>query len=149
MAVIKWDPFKELIDIQNRMSRLFEDTFSRARPREEGLTPTAWSPAVDIYETENEIVLKAELPDMEQKDITLRVVSNTLILEGNRKLEEETKKENYHLIERAYGHFKRSFTLPSTVDANKINAEYNRGVLKITMPKKEETKAKPIAIDIK
>jgi len=149
MAIIKWDPFKELVDIQNRMSRLFESTYPQGHAREEGITPTAWAPAVDIYETENEIILKAEVPDIDQKDINLRVESNNLILEGERKLKEEAKKENYYLVERSYGKFKRSFTLPSTVDTEKISAEYNRGVLKVTLPKKEETRSKQISIDIK
>ncbi len=149
MAIIKWEPFKELMDIQNRMSRLFEDTVSRSRGRDEDITHAAWTPLVDIYETKNEVILKAELPEIDQKDINLRIESDNLILEGERKIQEEAKKENYYLVERAYGKFKRSFTLPSSVDAEKIKAEYNHGVLKVILPKKEETKAKQITIDIK
>jgi HSP20 family protein len=149
MAIIKWDPFKELMDIQNRMSRLFEDTVSRSRGRDEDITHAGWTPLVDIYETENEVILKAELPEIDQKDINLRIESDNLILEGERKIQEEAKKENYYLVERAYGRFKRSFTLPSSVDAEKIKAEYKHGVLKVILPKKEETKAKQITIDIK
>ena len=148
MAITKWDPFKELVDLQSRMSKLFENTISR-QTREENIAQTTWTPAVDVYETNKEIVLKAELPDMNQKDINLSVESNMLILEGERKLEEETKKENYYLLERSYGKFKRSFSLPTSVDADRIIAEYNRGVLKVILPKKEATKAKEISIDIK
>jgi HSP20 family protein len=149
MAIIKWDPFKELMDIQSRMSRLFEDTVSRSRGRDDDITHAGWTPLVDIYETENYIILKAELPEIDQKDINLRIENDNLILEGERKIQEETKKENYYLVERAYGKFKRSFTLPSSVDAEKIKAEYKHGVLKVILPKREETKGKQITIDIK
>jgi HSP20 family protein len=149
MAITKWDPFKELMDIQTRMSRLFEDTVSHGHGRDKDITHAAWTPLVDIYETDNEVILKAELPDIDQKDIILRVEGNNLILEGERKLDEETKKENYYLVERAYGKFKRSFNLPGIVDADKIKAEYKHGVLKVTLPKREETKAKQITIDSK
>ena len=148
MAITKWDPFKELVDLQNRMSKLFESTISQ-QTREENITQTTWTPAVDIYETDKEIVLKAELPDVNQKDINLCVEGNTLILEGERKLEEETKKENYYLLERSYGKFKRSFSLPSSVKEDKISAEYNHGVLKVTLPKKEVTKTTKISISTK
>jgi HSP20 family protein len=148
MAITKWEPFKELVDLQSRMSRLFENTISQ-QMREESIAQTTWTPAVDIYETNKEIVLKAELPDMNQKDINLSVESNMLVLEGERKLKEETKNENYYLLERSYGRFKRSFTLPSSIDEDRINAEYNRGVLKVILPKKEVTKAKQISIDMK
>jgi HSP20 family protein len=148
MAITKWNPFKELVDLQSRMSKLFENTISR-QTREENIAHTTWTPAVDVYETNKEIVLKAELPDMNQKDINLSVESNMLILEGERKLEEETKKENYYLLERSYGKFKRSFSLPISIDTDRIIAEYNRGVLKVILPKKEATKAKEISIDIK
>jgi HSP20 family protein len=148
MAINKWDPFKELVDLQSRMSKLFESTVSRQR-REENNAQTTWIPAVDIYETDKEIVLKAELPDVDQKDINLCVEGNTLIIEGERKPEEETKKENYFLLERSYGKFKRSFSLPSSVNEDKISAEYNRGVLKVTLPKKEVTKTAKISISTK
>ena len=106
-----------------------------------------WNPAVDIYETDNEIVLKAELPGLDVKDIELRLENNVLMLKGERRFEKETKDENYHRIEREYGTFSRAFTLPSPVNVDKAVAEYKEGILKVTIPKKEEMKPKPIKIE--
>jgi HSP20 family protein len=148
MTLIKWDPFGDLITIQDKMNRLFEDTMTRSRVlgTDEELAMTQWAPAVDIYETEGEIVLKAELPEVNKEDVEISVDNNILTLTGERKFEKETKKENYHRIERSYGSFKRSFTLPTMVDQENIKASFKDGVLHIQMAKKEESKPRQIQI---
>src|SRR5712671_7710086 len=130
MAVVRWDPFRDLNVLQDRMNRLFNDT-GRTWHTDEPSATTTWSPSVDIYETEGEIVVKAELPGMERKDITLNLENNVLTLRGERRFEKETKDENYHRIERSYGNFSRSFSIPATVDEETIRADYKDGVLKI------------------
>lgn len=148
MAIVRWEPFRDLMTLQDRMNRLFEESVGRFRATDESLDAGAWSPAVDIYETEQDIVLKAELPEVNLKDIDIRLENNTLTLKGERKFERETQKENYHRVERSYGMFSRSFTLPSTVDQEKIKADYKDGILKVTLPKKEETRPKQIKVDV-
>ena len=145
MAVVRWDPFRDLGLLQDRMNRLFDDA-GRSWRTDEPAATTNWSPAVDIFETEGEIVVKAELPGMDRKDITLHLENNVLTLRGERKFEKETKDENYHRIERSYGSFSRSFSIPATVDEEKIHADYKDGVLKILLPKKEQAKPKQIKI---
>lgn len=145
MAIIKWDPFRELITFRERMDRLFDEVFT-GREEEKELVSGAWSPSVDIHETEKALVLSAEVPDMEENDIEIAIEGNTLNLKGTREFEKETKKEDYRRIERSYGSFLRSFTLPNYVDQDKIKAEYNKGLLKITMPKKPGLKPKKIKI---
>ena len=145
MAVVRWDPFRDLNLLQDRMNRLFDDA-GRGWRADEPAATTSWSPAVDIFETEGEIVVKAELPGMERKDITLHLENNVLSLRGERKFEKETKDENYHRIERSYGAFSRSFAIPATVDEEKIRAEYKDGVLNIVLPKKEQARPKQIKI---
>ena len=108
----------------------------------------AWAPAVDIYEKGTDVVLKAELPGLDPKDVDIRIENNVLTLKGERKIEDEIKQENYHRVERAYGGFTRSFTLPSTVDTTNVKADYKDGVLRITLPKREEAKPKQIQVDI-
>ena len=143
MAIIRWEPARELasmeIDRLNRMfSDFYEETFSRA-----------WVPAVDIYETDrHEVVLKAELPDMKREDISVTFENGVLTLKGERKFEQEVKKENFQRIERRHGSFSRSFTLPNTVDAGKISASYKDGVLTIRLPQREEAKPKQIAVNV-
>ena len=148
MQMTKWDPFKDLLTLQDRMNRLFDDSMRGVRQTDEGLAGAVWSPAVDIYETDNEVVLKAEVPGVNQKDIDIQVENNTLTLRGERKIDKETARENYHRIERSYGSFLRSFTLPGTIDQEKIRADYKDGVLKIEMPKLEETKSKQIKVSL-
>lgn len=147
MAITRWQPFRELSMLQDRMNKLFED-FLGERGELEGPSP-GWVPAVDIYEDKDRIVLKADLPGIEQKDITLDVEANRLTLKGERRLEKETREENFHRIERSYGSFVRSFSLPTTVDAEKISASFKNGVLEVTLPKKEEIKPKQITIEAK
>jgi Molecular chaperone (small heat shock protein) len=146
MAITKWDPFRDLMVLKDRMNRLFEDLVSSPRFEESELIQSTWSPAVDIYETENELVLTAELPGVEEKDVEIKIEDNTLTLKGERKFEKETKEENYHRIERAYGSFFRSFSLPNYIDQEKISAEYENGLLRIHMPKKSEVKPRKVKI---
>ena len=145
MAVIRWDPFRDLNTLQDRMNRLFEDA-GRGMRNEEPASTTIWSPAVDIYETEGEIVVKAELPGMDRKDIQLNLENNVLTIRGDRRFEKETKEDNYQRIERSYGGFSRSFSIPTTVDEDQIRADYKDGVLKVALPKKEQAKPKQIQI---
>jgi HSP20 family protein len=145
MALIRWDPLRELGIMQDRMNRMFEDA-GRGWRGDEPSSTTTWSPAVDIYETENEITVHAELPGVERKDIGLNLEKNVLTLKGERRFEKETKQENYHRIERAYGGFSRSFSIPAMVDEEKIRAEYKDGILKISLPKKEQVQPKQIQI---
>ena len=145
MALTRWDPFRDLNIMQERMNRMFEDA-GRGWSGDEPSSTTTWSPAVDIYETENEIQVQAELPGVDRKDISLNLEKNVLTLKGERRFEKETKQENYHRIERAYGGFSRSFSIPAIVDEEKIRADYKDGILKIALPKKEQVKPKQIAI---
>ncbi|MBC7348785.1 MAG: Hsp20/alpha crystallin family protein [Candidatus Aminicenantes bacterium] len=146
MAITKWDPFRDIMVLRDRMNRLFEDLVSSPKFEDTDIIQSTWSPAVDIYETENELVLTAELPGVEEKDVEIKVEDNTLSLKGERKFEKETREENYHRIERAYGSFYRSFSLPNYVDQDKISAEYENGLLKIHMPKKAELKPRKVKI---
>jgi HSP20 family protein len=145
MAIIRWDPFRDLVTLREKMNRLFEEAYS-ARGEERDLVSSSWSPSVDIYETEQALVLTAEVPGIVDKNIEIKLEDNTLTLKGDRKFEKETEEENYHRIERAYGSFYRSFSLPSHIDQDKIEAEHENGVLKITMPKKHEAKPRTVKV---
>jgi HSP20 family protein len=144
-ALTRWDPFRNLTTLQEQMNRLFETTFP-TRPDESALT--SWAPAVDIYETENELVLKADLPDINEKDLDVRVENNMLTIRGERKFEQKVKEENCLRIERSYGAFNRSFSLPNTVNAEAIKAEYKDGVLTVELPKRAESKPKQVKINV-
>jgi HSP20 family protein len=146
MAITRWDPFRDLSILQERMNRVFEDAAGRGWKGEEPSPTTSWSPAVDIYETDNQIMVQAELPGIEKKDIALQLENNVLTLKGERRFEKETKQENYHRIERSYGGFSRAFTIPTIVDEEKIRADYKDGILKIELPKKDQVKSKQIKI---
>ncbi|MCJ7503517.1 MAG: Hsp20/alpha crystallin family protein [Acidobacteriia bacterium] len=149
MAIVRWQPFRDLLATEREFDRLFREAFSPPFGQREGeLSTRAWAPAVDIFETENSIVLKAELPGVDPKDVEVRVEDNTLYLKGERKFENETKEENYHRIERSYGSFARSFALPNSMDAEKVAAEYQDGLLTLTLPKREEAKPKTIKINV-
>jgi len=145
MSIVRWDPFRDLSTLQERVNRLFVGTLGPFRG-EEALS--RWAPPVDIYETEQEIVLKADLPEVKLEDVDIRVENNTLTVKGERRMENEVKEDNYHRVERYYGGFARTFSLPNTVDAEKIRADYNDGVLRITMPKREEAKPKQIKVSV-
>ncbi|MCL5744632.1 MAG: Hsp20/alpha crystallin family protein [Acidobacteria bacterium] len=139
MSIAYTDPLAHL--------RLFEDAFNRLLS--EPPTGRPWSPAVDIYETDNEVVLKADLPDMDLNDIDLRVENQTLTLRGERKFHQEEATKGFHRIERNYGSFTRSFSVPHTVDTDKVGAEYRNGVLTITLPKKEAAKPRQVKVEVK
>ena len=146
MAIVRWEPFRDLLTTQDRFNRLFNDTFSRFWGEGGEPTQTGWLPAVDVYETDHNVVMKAELPGVDPKNVEIRVEDGTLYLKGERKFEKEVKDDNYHRVERSYGSFARSFGLPSSVDSEKGTAEYKDGVLTLTLPKKEEAKPKTIKI---
>jgi HSP20 family protein len=143
-VLTRWDPFREFTSLQDRMNRLFRDSYGDGR--EEALTSTTFAPPVDVYEDEHNVVLKIEVPGIDEKDIDVRVENNTLTVHGERKLEKEEKEENFRRVERQYGTFVRSFTLPTTVDTDNVNANYDKGVLTITMPKRAEAKPKQIQV---
>jgi HSP20 family protein len=134
------------LTLQDQVNRLFDDNFTRNRSSRSDLA--TWAPAVDIYETENELVVKADLPDFQDKDIDVRVENNTLTIRGERKFEKDVKEDNYLRIERAYGSFMRSFSLPNTVSSENIRADYRNGVLTLHMAKREESKPKQIKISV-
>ena len=145
MAIVRWEPYRDLLSLQERMNRIFEGSLSPGRSEE---TFSTWAPAVDIYETEKEIVLKADLPGVNLTDVDIRVENNTLTVRGERQFEKSAKQDNYHRVERSYGAFARTFSLPSTVDAEKIAAGYENGVLQIAMPKREEARPKQIKVAV-
>src|SRR5437879_10518829 len=146
----RWEPFREFSAMQdrmNRMNRLFRESYSPEGP-EEALTTTNFAPPVDIYEDEHNIALKLEVPGIDEKDIDVRIEGNTLTVHGERKIEKEEKEENFRRIERQYGEFTRSFTLPSLVDPGQVSANYDKGVLKINLAKKAESKPKQIKVNV-
>jgi HSP20 family protein len=151
MAIVRWEPFRDLVGLQERMNRLFDESFrglGRSGSEDDWALGGSWAPAVDIYHQDGNIVLKAEVPGMDPKDVEIRVENNVLTLRGERKLDNEVKKESYHRVERAYGTFTRSFTLPNVVDTEKIKADYRDGVLRVTLPTREEAKPKQISISV-
>jgi HSP20 family protein len=147
MAIVRWEPFRDLLTTQREFDRLFKEAFSPMSGETE-VSTRSWAPPVDIYETEDAIVLKAELPGIDPKDVEVRVEDNTLYLKGERNYEKEVNEQNYHRIERSYGSFARSFSLPNSISAEKVKAEYKDGLLTLTMPKREEAKPKTIKIDV-
>jgi HSP20 family protein len=145
-VLTRWEPFREFTTLQDRLNRLFQQSFSEGR--DESLTTSSFAPAVDVYEDEHNIALKIEVPGIDEKDIDVRIENNSLTVHGERKIEKEEKEENYRRIERQYGSFTRTFTLPSTVDTEKVSAHYDKGVLKITLAKKAEAKPKQIKVNV-
>jgi HSP20 family protein len=144
MAITRWDPFREVVALQNRVNSLFRNLNEEDAP----LAAANFVPPVDIYEDAEKLVLKIEVPGIEQKDLDVRVEGNTLTVKGERKFEAEEKEKNFHRIERSYGSFFRAFTLPSTVETDKIQANYNAGVLKLEMKKKPEAQPKQVKINV-
>src|SRR5438105_10211906 len=145
-----WEPVRQYSTMQdrtNRMNRLFRELFSSEAP-EEALTTTSFAPPVDIYEDEHNITLKIEVPGIDENDIDVRIENNTLTVQGERKIEKEEKEENFRRVERQYGSFTRSFTLPSSVDSGQVSAHYDNGVLKIKLAKKAEAKPKQIKVNV-
>src|SRR6516165_9688682 len=146
-VLTRWDPFREFNTLQNRMNRLFRDSYGN-EGHDEALTTSSFAPAVDVYEDEHNVSLKIEIPGIDEKDIDVRVENNTLTVHGERKFEKEEKEENFRRVERQYGSFTRSFSLPNTVDSENIEANYDKGVLKIRLAKKAEAKPKQIKINV-
>ncbi|HKD60421.1 MAG TPA: Hsp20/alpha crystallin family protein [Terracidiphilus sp.] len=144
MAITRWDPFREVVALQNRMNSLFREMNEGDNP----LTTASFVPAVDIYEDAKKVVLKLEVPGMEEKDLDVRVENNTLTVRGERKFEKDEKEENFHRIERRYGSFYRAFTLPTTVDTEGVKAGYDAGVLKLELSKKPEAQPKQIKVNV-
>jgi HSP20 family protein len=143
----RWDPLRDMATLQNRINRFVRESYSPEGP-EEALTTTTFAPPVDIYEDEHTITLQMEVPGIDEKDIDVRIEDNTLTVHGERKMEKEQKEENFRRIERQYGSFTRSFTLPSSVDRGQVSADYERGVLKIKLAKKAEAKPKQIKVNV-
>ena len=146
MTIVRYDPFRDLRTLQEEVNRLFSTNLTRAFGDDEGIGRGAWAPSVDIYENKDQIVLEAELPGMKQEEFDLSIENNVITLRGERKFEKTDETDNYHRVERSYGAFTRSFTLPQTVSAEGATAEYNNGVLRVTLPKREETKARRIQV---
>ncbi|MCL2761387.1 MAG: Hsp20/alpha crystallin family protein, partial [Desulfuromonadales bacterium] len=142
MAIVKYNPFKDLHAMQEQMNCMLDLTWAKEFGEE--LKEGAWQPAVDIYEDENSVVIKAEVPDIDQKDIEVKIEDNTLTIKGERKHSTEVRKENYYRVERHFGNFQRSFSLPQTIDKDNIGAKCDKGVLTIILPKKPEVKPKQI-----
>jgi HSP20 family protein len=145
-VITRWEPFREFSTLQDRLNRLFQQSVSEGR--DESLTTSSFAPAVDVYEDDHQVTLKIEVPGIDEEDIDVRLENNTLTVHGERKLEKEEKEENYRRVERQYGSFTRSFTLPNTVDAEGVSAQYDKGVLKIKLAKKAEAKPKQIKISV-
>ncbi len=145
MSMIKYDPFRELRSLQDDMTRLFTGVMPANFNREE-MTHGAWAPSVDIFEDKDRLILEAELPGMNRDDFEISVENNVITLRGERKFEKKTDGDNYHRVERSYGTFTRSFTLPQTVTAEGATADFDNGVLRVSLPKREETKARKIEI---
>jgi HSP20 family protein len=144
-TITRWDQSRGLTSLQDQVNRLFEDNFTRDRSGPADLA--TWAPPVDIYETENELIVKVDLPDLQEKDIDVRVENNMLTIRGERKFD-DVNEDNYLRVERAYGSFMRSFSLPNTVSSENIRAEYHNGVLTLHMAKLEESKPKQIKISV-
>ena len=144
--VTRFDPFREFVTLQDRMNRLFRE--NQPDGRDEALTTSSFAPPVDIYEDEHNITLKIEVPGIDEKDIDVRIENSTLTVHGERKLEREEKEENYRRVERQYGSFTRTFTLPNAVDSEKVEAHYDKGVLKVQLAKKSEAKPKQIKVNV-
>lgn len=148
MAIVRFaDPFKEFAQLQDRLNRAFSDAYGRSD--EALLSSGSWTPPVDIYQNgEHELVVKAELPDMSRDDIDVTVDKGTLTIKGEKKFATEVKEDQYHRVERRYGTFSRSFSLPPTVDATKVAADYRNGVLTVKLPVREEAKPRQIKVDV-
>jgi len=143
--ITRWEPFRNISTLQEQVNRLFDSSF---KGNGDNSTLTTWAPAVDIYETENELVLKADLPDIDEKNLDIRVENNMLTIRGERKFEQKVNEDNYLRIERTYGSFSRSFSLPSTVNTEAIKADYKNGVLTVQLPKRAESKPKQVKVNV-
>src|SRR5271163_1415219 len=148
-VLTRFEPFREFSTLQDRINRVFRESYGHGPAGQgEALTTSSFAPPVDVYEDEHTVTLKIEVPGIDEKDIDVRIENNTLTVHGERKFEKEEKEENYRRVERQYGSFTRSFTLPTTVDAEKVSANYDKGVLKIALAKKAEAKPKQIKVNV-
>ena len=147
MAVTRWDPLQELLGLQNRMNRLFDQTMARSHPEQE-MTEGGWTPPVDIHEGADRVIVRADLPGLKQEEIDIRVENNVLVIRGERRLDPAQRREEFLRIERPLGSFSRSFSLPPTVDQTRIGAEYRNGVLELTLPKRVEAQARAIKVSV-
>lgn len=145
-TLLRWEPFRGLSTLQEQVNRMFNDKFLRGTAEDSSLA--AWSPSVDIYETPNELVVKADLPGLQEKDIDVRVEDNLLTIRGERKFEKSVSEDNYLRVERSYGSYSRSFSLPNTVSPEAIKADYTGGVLTVSLPKREESKPRQVKVNI-
>jgi HSP20 family protein len=145
-TVVRYDPFRGLSTLHDQVNRLFNESMFRGQAQDSAIT--TWAPAVDIFETPNELVVKADLPDVDEKDIDIRVENNLLTIRGERKFEKSVSEDNYLRVERTYGAFSRSFSLPNTVNAETIHAEYKNGVLTVNLPKREESKPRQVKVSV-
>ena len=146
-VITRWDPFREFTTVQDRLNRLFRESYG-PEGREESLATSSFAPPVDVYEDQHNVTLKLEVPGIDEKDIDVRIENNVLTVHGERKIEKEEKEENFRRVERQYGSFTRTFALPTTVDAEKVAANYDKGILKIVLPKKAEAKPKQIKVNV-
>lgn len=147
MAITRWDPFRDVLALQNRMNSLFQD-YSRNLGEDQPLAASSFVPPVDIYEDENSLSLTMEIPGVKPEDLDIQVENNTLTVRGERRLEKEEKEDNFHRVERRYGSFYRAFSLPSTVDSENVNAQIEHGVLRLKLNKKPEAKPKQIKVNV-
>lgn len=146
MPLAHWDPVRELLSLQERMNRLIDQTLSKTRSDSELSSTGAWAPPVDLYETENHLILKAELPGVDQDDIELSIDEDRVTLRGKRRLEEEISEKQFLRMERSYGPFHRTFDLPTAVDADEVKADFKKGILTVTIPKRMSEKTRQIPI---
>ena len=146
-VLTRFEPFREFSTLQDRINRVFRESY-RGEGQDESLSTSSFAPAVDVYEGEHTVTLKIEVPGIDEKDIDVRIENNVLTVHGERKIEKEEKEENYRRVERQYGSFTRTFTLPNTVDSENVSATYDKGVLKVGLPKKAEAKPKQIKVNV-
>ena len=148
MALVRWDPFRNVVTLQDRINRLFEDAFPRSRDIDDDVSMCAWRPAVDIYETENGLVLKAELPGVKKENVSVEIKDNVLTLKGERAEDKEVDEENYYRRERCFGTFQRSFNLEQSIQSEKIKAKFKDGILEVEIPRPDEEKPKKISVSV-
>ncbi len=149
MAIVKYDPWRDVLSLRDEIDRLFEDFLPVRSGERRDYYAEVWAPAVDIYETKDDVIVKAELPGMKKDDIKINIVDNSLVIEGEKKQEKEVKEENYYRVERRYGAFRRVIDIPVPVKTDEVEAVYKDGVLEVKLPKKEEVKPKEIEVKVK
>ena len=148
MTIVKWDPFRNVAALQDRINRIFDESFSRTGDIDDDISMSAWKPLVDIYQTDEAIILKAELPGIKKEDVSVEIKDNVLTLKGERIEDKEVKEESYFRKERCFGTFSRAFNLQHRVQPDKIKARFKDGILEVEIPKPEEEKPKQITVNI-